>query len=423
MNGATNSSDQKSGDRTTSGLVVANGLSYQLTPQISVVTQRNVRKYPANRDSYSGNGTVLIDLPTGDAYISASTSWLTFTLTATSANPVYLTAGGSALDCIDEILWKHASGKEILRNPRFNVYSRATNRFTHSQGVLDTVGSVAGFGDEGTTDLTAGATFSVPLSYLSDLFSGSQLLPPWLVSGSQLSLRLTDVVKAFYSTVTDATQFTFSNCEIFLDSVILSDSVGRKMLQQIAAGNVEMEYMAYQNYQNASGNASTNYQVDTQVSVARAVGAVGVARVTANVSNAQLDSLAPDVADLNHLQSRLGALLFPEAPLTTAADIYTYALRSMKKLDGRHETAVRFSDFKGAAAQVPGTATVYNSELITAYLQKNDFLTGSGLPTNKQSGSLIVSMRYDTSKDRTIDIYVQFMKAVKIGASQILVAE
>ena len=412
----------ESKDDNISTLVSANGLNFQPIPQISVVTQRSIVKYPAMRDSYNAGQTVLVDVPTGDSWVSPKTSWIRFKLQTTNASgTTSLYKGGSSMSCMEEILFKHSSGKEIFRNPRHNVHARINNLWSHSQDWINTVGSAAGYGTSEDTDTER--TYCVPLYLLSDLFNTNQLLPPKLISGSQLSIRLASVVEAFFSTTSAATAYTFSDCNLYLDSITLSDAVNRKMLQEITMGNVELEFSSFLNYENQSGAASTTYVIDSQAAVSRATTMVGCSRVAANLTDAEEDSLAPDVSDMNYLRSRLGALTFPDEPLVEPKDLYTYSLRTMQRLNNGRTSSVTYDDWLGDATQVPSTATVSNSELISCYMQKSDFLLGSGLPTSKASGSLIVDVRFATSKSRIIDIFINYQRSVKVGQKNIVVKE
>jgi hypothetical protein len=187
-------------DAARSGLVSLNGLSYLLSPDLSVaVSRKHIVSY-SQQPSYTPGQKISIILNSGAQYIDPTNSFLKFTVTNETDQGGKFGLG-SAVNLIKRLVVSSRSGDEVERCDRVNKLNCVLDRYTKSSEWMNTVGSAMGYstthalvvpnaddwnivmptGDATGADIR---TYSIPLSSISSLFrSYDRLLPSHLMSG------------------------------------------------------------------------------------------------------------------------------------------------------------------------------------------------------------------------------------------------
>ena len=145
-----------------------NNLTYKMPITNSVVSSRNLKKYPAERSSYSWGidgksraGPMLFHLQAGEQYVDWSKSFLEFTFSGqlnirddtagedpgqNNYNRCLLHFGqGSACNFIDEVIVTTRSGVEIHRIESFHRWRALQDRMKRSDDWFQTVGDLMGY--------------------------------------------------------------------------------------------------------------------------------------------------------------------------------------------------------------------------------------------------------------------------------------
>ena len=196
-----------------------NNLTYKMPITNSVVSARNVKKYPADRNTYSWGasgtnaaGPIFFHLQAGLEFVDWGKSFIELSLdfkaeTATATTTTKLGFGlGSVCNLISEVIVTTRSGTEIHRIEAFNRYRALHDRLTRSPEWFKTVGKLMGYSSDpdyykfrqcGMTtglvdkvcmkdvgiaeisDTAAGVTktFLIPLDALGGPFATGQLSP------------------------------------------------------------------------------------------------------------------------------------------------------------------------------------------------------------------------------------------------------
>jgi hypothetical protein len=134
-------------------LIDVNGLSYKMTPGMSIATSRVKRQWDAMRPSYAENEIITIPISTGAAFVDPANSTVSFQLrinvTAAAASQ-YLWYWGNdtkrrqnALNLFSDMRIVHSSGYEVDRIvSRFGAWSYIKNSFSKPEAWHDTHGSL-----------------------------------------------------------------------------------------------------------------------------------------------------------------------------------------------------------------------------------------------------------------------------------------
>lgn len=216
-----------------------NNLTYKMPVTNSVVSARNIKKYPADRNSYSWGlggtgsaGPIFFHLQAGEQYVDWGKSFLEITLEhdPRCAETVWLNYGlGSICNFIETVIVTTRSGTEIHRIEQFNRWRALQDRLHEKSAWFKQIGSMMGYtSDEKFTRLqmcdkfndqvsftefcpdevaTAGKasnfenvqskTFLLPMDRLGGPFATGQLSPAVLAGGLIIELRLGSYLNSF----------------------------------------------------------------------------------------------------------------------------------------------------------------------------------------------------------------------------------
>ena len=311
-----------------------NALSYDMSPDLSVVTDRTFKQHPFQKGSYNTGDTAFCILNSGADFIDARNSYLAFDLTCevdTTKMSIALHKTevetldyidqplfnrlGSVLDFIQDITITDRAGNEIERVTDVGRLANVLARSTYSPNWFDSYGAQLGFtrtqGNEFTQaekathrypavminsvnhPMYAGLTgpkvtgpprgFAIPMRMLSGLFDFDQLLPAHLMSGLRIEIRFAALVDAIQTGSTIGTErdignaltFTIHNPRFVLDSVKLTDSISRELNERAANNGLEIPFRTWWTTKYVGGEGGgTNYNVEVRKAVSRAFRAI-----------------------------------------------------------------------------------------------------------------------------------------------------
>lgn len=307
-----------------------NALSYDMSPDLSVVTDRTFKNHPFQKSDYTTGDTAFCILNSGADFIDARNSYLAFDLTPTidtskiapaNVNAVPATAQptfnklGSVMDLIQDITITDRAGNEIERVQDVGRLANLLCRSTYSPDWFRSYGAQLGFapstgkefssyqtetsrfpgvivhqtnsgplGFTGTETLAKGVKRGccIPMRFLCGLFDFDQLLPAHLMSGLRIEIRFAQKIDAFQMTSHNsdsiegmglALSWEITNPRFVLDSVKLTDSISRELNERAANNGLEIPFRTWWTTKYVSGEA-TKYNVEVRKAVSRAFRAV-----------------------------------------------------------------------------------------------------------------------------------------------------
>lgn len=269
-------------DETTSELLSLNALQFTCKDSsLSLVTSKVHRRFNAVRLECEENNVLQYRFDCGSQFLNPATSYISFDILAGSST-VFLIPGmdHSVLNIFDTYKFQHASGVEIENTEDYNTWLNIREKMTKNKFYKETIGQLyktqvrtnAGEGQEGGRDwnLTP-LRVTIPLCLLSDMFRQNVMLPPWLMSGAIMSMRLAPAWKAFIASSSTATSYTLSNCHMVLDLYTLSDGTVRALADLSASSGLDIDFTSVwmeQNDQNKNYSlVNTTSKALSQVSV------------------------------------------------------------------------------------------------------------------------------------------------------------
>ena len=361
--------EQKMQDSTGEALMSLNGLRYTLPQALSVVTTRTTQNYPSLNGSHSQNDTIYWRAETGARYVDARNSYVRMRVTASSA----CTFGtGSVMNLVRSVVVRSAAGTEIDRVQDFNVLKRTQKPYECPSEFFAKQGQMSGWETADDVDLSAAEYWYIPLADLSGIFNTGKLLPAQLMSGLQIELELESGALALVGPDDTPITYIIDQCELYLDTFQLSDSIARKLSSISATGGLELSFIGT-NYAFASsvGATQTRFSINANSAVSRALNVIAVSIPTASQAQ-KFDSFAAESSDvLSNYQIRVGSLYFPQQPVSTARDAYQNIMHTFDKLSSCHAlTAVAWDDFK------------LDRFLMGATLERSSVLSLSGIPVH-----------------------------------------
>lgn len=399
--------DSSSDQSTSDALLSINSLKYSLPGNLSVVNARSTTKYPALSASHiGGQSTVYLRCESGSRYVDGRSSWVRLRLNVATATAATLSSGSIA-NIIRTVVVRSASGTEIDRVQFFNYANRNSKRWNCGEEFFaSAMGSLQGF--DQTTDLVANSRYYyIRLADLSGVFNTSKLLPSALMSGLQIELELESGIIAFQSTVAEPT-YTVTECEIFLDTFLLSDSISRRLNSLASQGGLELAYETTASTFTTGSAGQDRFSINANLAVSRALMAYAVAIPNANLAYTS-DSFECGLgADITAYQYRIGSSYLPNAPVQGSTDALIQGLHAWDKMRTCHTSStcgVTYDKWVGGSDG--------NFAAVAATLERSSTIALSGVPVS-QSRSLVLDVQYASAVARTIFMMVSHVKVCSI---------
>ncbi len=455
-----------------------NDLQYQMPVQTNVMNKRSLVKHFFTKNEYSPGEPAVCILSSGDQYISGKNSYLTFKVRAcdaSGASPSSVPAtfgSGSAINVINRALFQTESGVEIERQEDCNLKARDWDYWTNPRDTMDDAGSVMGYtptdesvllsatngfrnaaGDAESVVTLGGQNvrtvpqrimregqprnladwttigdgkvqqYCIPLSHILGSFNQDQLLPGLgFCGGARLEFTLeTADVALQWGASRDTNSYRVYDIAILLDSFQLSDAVLSTLNRQSASTSLEVSFWAYD--RTPSDVTSRVANLDSKRAVSRASMAWAKTRRTANTLLDTADCFSSEKYEVTSQSWQLAGVFLPNNPISGAgATIFDSSEQYYNALYvfGKH-AGVNYRDFRGVIEDL-STDSGKGKGLQCVLLDRNLDGGQSGYPL---SGSRVLQLRtqYKDAQNRTVHVFVKYLKVAKVFLDRAVVKE
>jgi hypothetical protein len=411
------------GDRKSDMLSVIsdNALNYKLPQNASVVSHRSRKKFFFEQSTYTDSrSTMIIDLQTGNDFINFAESYLVFDVTMVNAGSTTVGWGtnGSGFNLIERVVVNSRSGTELDRFENVNVYRYMTDAWQEYSNYRDRQGAL----EEGVDPVTDSAAnllnttkIILPMKKLAPIFdTPGRLMPSFLASGLRISITLANGNFAAIADAGVSTTFTLTEPAIMLDTYTLIDSIANKLARVSGENGLEFYFEGIEHTQ--SSNADGNSTLELKKSVSRALGVITSHRLTDNLEDANLHSLATSVFDFTSFQYRVGSTYLTQQPIESVQEAYYLALSYAGKLGHNDNTDVSLADFKSAAVPIN---THQGLGIIVGDLGRSHVQDLSSQPLNS---SRTISLRYarPASENHRYDMFLKHVVLLRIFLNNVV---
>lgn len=396
-------------------VLTTNNLIYNLTPDTSAVVSRVYTTHqPVGADRYSASETAIILVNSGSSWLYGRDCYIELNVAVAAANATFL--NGSAWNLIESIVISSRSGDEIERINNVNLFARHMVPLMASNDTMLSTYTASGFPADGTTATTIAsgqnATFILPLSAVSGLFSCKQLLPSFLCAGLRIEINFSTNRNALAAS-SGAVQPTFTaKPTLHTQAYTLTDAIAREMAQQAAAGGLTITFPTYWSTSTSTPSASTA-NILVQKSVSRALGVYHVIR-SSTAAAVTADNLVTSSANVVESQSRLGSIYMP-----TKANKYTSENDAAKM----HYAQLMASLGKMTEGSSVSFKTYSDtSRVIGCSFERSAYTELSGVPTSN-SRAIETQLGFADAATRSITTFLMYTKLIKVFLNNTSIAE
>ena len=394
--------------------------------------------YPSQYDNCIGNERIEFLFNTG-TYIDAAKSSLALKLRVNAPVPVTdndfyyfqfdtnenANSGASILNLISEIYHESKDGSLMYKQNYVNLM-QTTREYIVSNEYKNNVGTLIGgftqadpaFAYQGYA-INTDISFNIPLSLLSDFFNTSQLMHPILLSGSKLSIILSNPKLSIigYNNVGPIPlpvdmSISLSNISLNLQQCELYDGIQSVIKSSLLNG---IKYPFYNVYNSKYEPQSTSftYNVQFAASVVTYVAIKFFPKTqVGTVASASIYGLSPQQSDTNALgfsvRARLNGKAYPTYNITTATQAYANTVQALNQIshsDTQDIDSLRNINHLGSGC-VP-YSNYCNNRLVgstfTSGNAKGGFIIGISLEKNKDIGLSGPS----TTASKTVSIEIE----------------
>jgi hypothetical protein len=404
-----------------------------------------MKKYPSTRQTYKGGDNALLICNSGNDFIDLQSSFLAFSLRWPSApsNTTFNTGADTLFNSITRIRIEDRSGTELDRLERANVIINNELRM-HQNPMADDYERrfySTRFGEPLADQYIASVPGSqevrwfLPLKYMSGIFGTTKPLPPQLMSGLRFEFTFEQDQAAYtwtgpYNAATD--QLEYYNVELLLQSCRMTDAMSRHVAMTAAASGLCVPFRTW--FTVTRESESRQESIDLRKAATRGFRAVAWYR-DAGVANSQAASLRTNVAEVTKYQWRAGSMYYPQQPVQGDAQpvavetlLHTYdATRRWGSSSYRFGT-LNVDDYNKSKTGVL-TYNVGNAAypeggfaLLPVSLERSQQNSVSGIPLNN-ARVLNLAVSFDEAKGRQINVFLQYMKVLKVYVDHIDVEE
>jgi len=419
-------------------LLQVNKLAYRMPPQLSIASNRTIQTMFSNQSVYTPSNTIIFDVQSGSAFVDPDDSYIRFRVQVQdnvgSGVATYSFGSGSACNIFQRITVFSKTGKELSRVEDANVLNCFMERYKHEQDWVNTLGANQGLSNHQGAAVYAdaipagGKVFCIPLKTLFPCFCpiNGSLIPPNLMSGARVELRLAPAVDALTrvdGSATDPDTYVVTRPELKLRTYMLADQFARKIQEMSATAG--LAYLYREHFHAIFSSSNTQINTDVKKACSKALKAHVYARNTADLVAAGRDKLASAKYQWDKFQSNIGQNYYPNQPVqvddvTTEgnAEAYRYTMINLGKHHGR-PPAVTPTQYT-----VRDDASNYCNSVVTWCYNKSTVSDFEGA-TISNSRSLLLNLTKNAGGNANLrlDIYLTFLRLCKIMQSNVLVLD
>lgn len=422
--------------RLTDSLLGVNELSYQMPPQLGIASMARHRQEFAQINSYvvgeSGSGqTVVFDSQTGSSFVDPKTSYYTFRILHNATVPVGF-GSGSVANIINTVTVRSRTGKEIGRYENFNLLCKYLDRIEESQEFLSTTLRAQGYssivGAQYGDDVpSTGKTYILRMCSIPCFHPlNSKLLPPQILEGMRVEFRLESSIVAFCpSTAANFPantpfSYTLDRPSVQYKCFDLADAFQRQIAMVASKSGLRLLHKEVFHTITATSNSQIN--IDVRKAASKGLSSMSVLRVAANTTLNNADCFASKVNDIVRYQANIGAVYWPNQPLTipSAADNYEsyyYAMYAAGKSYGAYPSSLTPEQWAGVADK-----SVYNNNFIMFNLNTSNVSQLVGMTVNNSRALLLDFLRASSDSIR-VDTFFFHLRASTIFTSNVTVLD
>lgn len=469
------------------GLITVNDLNYVLEPDLSVATNKTVKKHFFQSQTYSPGQQAICILNSGADYIDTRRSFLQFELNLTIPPGLEIGFGahGSACNLIKDITISTRSGDELCRIQDFNLLQNMMLPLTYDTEWFKAQGQTMAYGQR----LQPSHRLCIPMYLLSPLFAYGRLLPAMLMSGLRIEITFSETQFPFIaSTDTTAdTQFnyiayTITNAYFALQSVQLSDSIQRALNELSAVNGLEIVYCDWERTTLNQGNDfGGTINVEVRKSCSRALKAFARIRPTGGTGteeprpDEERDSFRAEAKfPFLEYQWQLGSLYFPQQPVKAdnsydcGTEAYCHLIEACDKyhgearqpyltFNGDYQIDELTSNIQGATATQEGTARpgyyqaipfaepgsfIHDQHVLGVNLERSSMFNLAGVPVNNsrvlslrakldtvsnsgeiQAGTTTAAVPMVGHPNRQLDVFLKYVKLARVFLNNVEVEQ
>jgi hypothetical protein len=436
---------------------------------VRATRRSNTNAFPTQYDNCIGNEKIEFLFNTG-TYIDPAKSSLVFKLRVNSSsgiffkysfdNYLYQNSGASLLNLISEIYHESKDGSLMYKQNYVNIM-QTTREYIVSNAWKNNVNSlIGGFpGDNPNFAYQDYATnrdvsFNIPLSCLADFFSTRSLMHPTLLSGSKLTIILSNPklnIIAFDGTsgntmaVPADTTITLSNIGLNLQQVELYDGIEAVIKSSLLGG---IKYPFYNVYNSKYEPTSTSFTFNIQfaASIVTYVAIKFFPRQKANppestVASASISELSPTISNLDDnslgfsIRARLNGKAYPNYNITTAQQAYLNTIQALTPIshsDTQNVDPLQNINHLGTGC-VPYSNYCFNTTTTTGQA-RGGFIVAFSLEKNRDIGlsgdyttnSKSISIEVDGfTKYELFDMYaqLQYLTVATIFENNVIISK
>ena len=415
--------------------LLINNLIYEMPKALSLATGRtHVKQYP-QRNTYNmdRNTTIVFDWNTGNSYIDAKNSYLTFKLRAINPDTVIAVmpsfGDGSALNMFREVRIRSRSGVELSRLENCNLYNKNRMDYNYTEAWHNTIGR-SFFYDVNFSPFnqanTKNSVVTIPICEIDSFFRPlkGQLIPAQLASGLRIELSMESIQKTFQDVLLYLAPATVELYDIamVLDTVNLSDETAKLLNLESSQSGLEYCYPRVYNFSNVYPAGTQNFSMQITKSVSQAVHVHACIQKSDNVNNTIFDSFDSETWKVTSYQWRLGSQYYPHQALimptgSGESDSYEAYMLTMSSFDKMNTV------FK--ESRIDPQQFYLEKGIISTSLERNQSLQISGSPINN-SRILELLVERDGSNDGTnkveVNSFLEYISVAKTYIDNVAVA-
>lgn len=418
-------------DNLTNSLLQVNNLLYKMTPALGIAARRNHRIDFAQQAQYAPSETIVYDCQTGSDFVGGKNSYLKLKVSAQGAAGEL--ASGSICNIINRVVVRSRTGKEWCRVENFNLLAKYLQVWNCDNEWKGTAGKAQGFGNDSSVANevpTSGKVYIIPM-WIIPCFNQERLLPPQIMSGCRIEITLENSATALQGA--SVTGYVVDRPEIHWDTYDLADAYKRKIAEMASRQGLNLLHKEYFHTIVSGGSSETDFNFDIKKAASKALKSMIITRATDAVSNVNFDSMGSLQYDYSQYQSRIGADYFPNAPLSVDdvsengnAESYYHTLFVFDKVANCwNPSSVSPAEYTSDNPASGALASAYQNSLIGFNYNKSHVSDLQGYIVSN-SRSILIDLKADqiagayptgTENSRRLDVYLQYLRAVKIYVS------
>ena len=429
----------RNNDNLTNSLLQVNNLLYKMTPALGIAARRNHRIDFAQQAQYAPSETIVYDCQTGSDFVGAKNSYLKLKVTA-QGGPGDLSSG-SICNIINRVVVRSRTGKELCRVENHNLLAKYLQVYNCDSEWKATAGKAQGYNNDATAANvvpTGGKVFIIPM-WTIPCFNQERLMPPQLMSGCRIEITLENAATALLQTGAAITGYVVDRPEIHWDTYDLADAYKRKIAEMASRQGLNLLHKEYFHTIVSGSNSETDFNFDIKKAASKALKSMIITRATAAVSSLDYDSMGSQQYDYSQYQSRIGADYFPNAPLSVDdvsengnAESYYHTLFVFDKVancwNPSSVSPAEYTSDNPAANTLP---TQYQNSLVAFNYNKSHVSDLQGYIVSN-SRSILIDLKASplasayptgTTNARRLDVYLCYLRAVKIYVSNVEVKD